>query len=68
MPMNSPKFSVISLIFRFGNKKDVGVCFSAPIPKFRLSHCPYVRISNASQPTPSDIIYYTKNTYGTKSP
>ena len=27
-------------------KKDVGVSFSALIPTIRLSHCPYLRISN----------------------
>ena len=27
----------------------------SPIPEFRPSHCPFARISNASQPTPSDI-------------
>jgi hypothetical protein len=28
-------------------KKDVGVKFlSAPIPGIRLSHCPFIRISN----------------------
>jgi len=41
-----------------GNKKDVGVCSSAPIPTFRPSHCLFLRISNASQPTPSDIIKF----------
>ena len=49
----------ISLIINIcGNKKDVGVNFSVPIPVIRLSHCPFSRISNASQPTPSDIILY----------
>ncbi len=38
------------------NKKDVGVHSSAPIPESRPSHCPHTRISNASQPTSSDII------------
>ena len=42
-----------------GNKKDVGVCSSAPIPILRLSHCLFLRISNASQPTPSDIIKFS---------
>ena len=54
----APLHSLIwqSLIKKYGNKKDVGVISSAPIPILRLSHCPHVRISNASQPTPSDII------------
>lgn len=26
-----------------GNKKDVGVCSSAPIPVFRPSHCPHIK-------------------------
>ena len=43
-------------MFRSGNKKDVGVCSSAPIPELRPSHCLFARISNASQPTPSDYI------------
>ena len=30
----------------------------SPIPDFRPSHCPQTRISNASQPTPSDYIYH----------
>jgi len=51
----SPQFSII-IVLGLESKKDVGVYSSAPIPKFRPSHCPYVRISNASQPTSSDII------------
>ena len=57
MPPVLPKFSVNNL-FWHGNKKDVGVCSSAPIPDVRLSHCLFARISNASQPTPSDIIEF----------
>ena len=49
--------SALILCFGSGNKKDVGVCSSAPIPVVRLSHCPCARISNASQPTPSDYIF-----------
>ena len=30
---------------------------SAPIPVFRPSHCPFIRISNESLPTPADNIY-----------
>ena len=37
-------------------KKDVGVFSSAPIPAVWPSHCPFSRISNASQPTSSNII------------
>jgi len=48
--------SALIICFRSGNKKDVGVCSSAPIPILGLSHCLFLRISNASQPTPSDII------------
>jgi len=47
----------MNTIIKFGNKKDVGVYSSAPIPKFRPSHCPFPRISNASQPTPRDYMY-----------
>ena len=32
---------------------------SALIPDFRPSHCPYMRISNESLPTPVDIYTYT---------
>ena len=39
-------------------KKSVGVVSSALIPEFRPSHCPQIRISNASQPTPSDYMLY----------
>ena len=49
----TPKFSV-NYIFRSENKKDVGVISSVLIPELRPSHCPFSRISNASQPTPSD--------------
>ena len=52
----APKFSV-NYLSMYGNKKDVGVCSSAPIPELRPSHCLFARISNASQPTPSDYIY-----------
>lgn len=38
----------------------MGVCSSAPIPGLRPSHCPFLRISNASQPTPSSIIDTTQ--------
>ncbi|MDE6633824.1 MAG: hypothetical protein K2J96_00995 [Bacteroidaceae bacterium] len=48
--------SALIVSFWSGNKKDVGVYSSAPIPTFRPSHCLFLRISNASQPTPSDII------------
>ena len=47
------------ILLKVGNKKDVGVNSSVPIPIIRLSHCLQVRISNASQPTPSDIIHNT---------
>ena len=52
----APKFGVNNML-RSGNEKDVGVYSSAPIPKFRPSHCPFPRISNASQPTPRDYMY-----------
>ena len=48
--------SALIFCFRSGNKKDVGVCSSAPISILRPSHCLHVKISNASLPTPSDII------------
>ena len=38
----------------------MGVYSSAPIPGLRPSHCPFLRISNASQPTPSSIIDTTQ--------
>ena len=41
----------------------MGVYSSAPIPVVRLSHCPVSRISNASQPTPSDIIKFGTDIY-----
>ena len=53
----APQFRIHTQLC-YGNKKDVGVCSSAPIPKFRPSHCPCTRISNASQPTPSNIILF----------
>jgi len=59
---NSPIQPLI-LILVSGNEKDVGVCSSAPIPVFRPSHCPCARISNASQPTPSDIIWFSIDVY-----
>ena len=34
---------------------------SSLIPVFRPSHCPFVKISNASQPTPSNIISLPTN-------
>ncbi len=37
-------------------KKDVGVNFLSLIPLIRPSHCPFIKISNASQPTPLGII------------
>ena len=40
----------------YGNKKDVGESFSVPIPSIRLSHCPFVRISNW-KPAHAVIIY-----------
>ena len=40
-----------------GNEKSVGVVSSALIPEFRPSHCPQIRISNASQPTPREYIH-----------
>lgn len=63
---HSPKSGVNNWL-RSGNKKDVGVYSSAPIPKFRPSHCPCVRISNASQPTPSDYMYNHNFTYINKA-
>ena len=42
----------------YGNKKDVGVMYlSVLIPVFRLSHCLYVRISNAKPAHAERYIY-----------
>jgi len=39
-------YAISSTAKTHGNKKDVGVSSSALIPVIRLSHCPYIRISN----------------------
>ena len=59
MPMNS-QIQRYYYCFSPEIKKDVGVCSSAPIPAVGLSHCLFPRISNASQPTPSDYIVRRK--------
>ena len=58
LPTYSHRFGGLN-IKNYGNIKDVGDSNSSPIPGFRPSHCLVSRISNASQPTPSDIIYTT---------
>ena len=42
-----------------GNKKDVGVCFSAPIPVFRPSHCPQIKDKQRKPAHAKSIIYTT---------
>ena len=39
--MNSPKFSVISLILKFGNKKDVGSLFLRAYPRTQAFALPF---------------------------
>ena len=56
-----------------GNKKDVGAMYlSAPIPIFRLSHCPHLRISNVKPAHVERYIYthydLTLHTYTQVSP
>ena len=41
----------------YGNEKDVGVSSSALIPTIRLSHCPYLRISNVKPAHVERYIY-----------
>ena len=60
----SPCWSSLALTLKNGTapngtdtKKDVGVKFlSAPIPGIRLSHCPFIRISNVK---PAHAEWYT---------
>ena len=56
----------------YGNKKDVGVSSSVPIPTLRLSHCPLIRISNVKPAHVERYITlrpeYPKHTYTQKYP
>ena len=56
----------------YGNKKDVGVSSSVPIPTLRLSHCPLIRISNVKPAHVERYLTlrpeYPKHTYTQKHP
>ena len=46
LPCGHTRYLSSNSLENYGNKKDVGVNSSVPIPVLRPSHCPYLRISN----------------------